>query len=131
DTMSLARCSNAPDSLERGTDSGDRRHDKSGKRFPAYSAMNLFVVAEEVVSASIRSALQRLDALLERRVAGEQGLHLAAVDAEGLHLIGHFAGVRGLQAAQGGDHLAAAGELGAAGVGAELAPAREPHDDHR
>ena len=35
------------------------------------------------------------------------------------------------QALQRGDHLVAAGQLGTAGVGAELAPAAEPHRDHR
>jgi hypothetical protein len=34
-----------------------------------------------------------------------------------------------LQALQRGDHLLAAGQVGAAGIGAELALAREPHHD--
>jgi hypothetical protein len=55
----------------------------------------------------------------------------AARDAEGRHLRRQRRLlVVPLQALQRGDHLLAAGKLGAAGIGAEFALAAEPHHDH-
>jgi hypothetical protein len=67
---------------------------------------------------------------------GREEQHPAAVAAGDLHRrergrAGVHEFVRALQAAQRGDHLAAAGQSGGAGIGAEFAGAREPGDDHR
>ncbi len=55
----------------------------------------------------------------------------AAIDAEGVQGVGHLHrhALFRTQALQRGDHRAGAGQVGAGGVGAELAAAREPHDD--
>src|SRR5690606_11929755 len=80
------------------------------------------------------AGLERADALFQRRVAEHQPAQAVAhrtADAESRDLLGQ--GVLALverQALQRRDHLLAAGERGAAGVGAELAMAREPHRDH-
>src|SRR5690554_2447185 len=81
--------------------------------------------------------LEGTDAVIQWGVAGEQPLHqragLALGDRHGAHgvrhLIGHLG--LGLEAGQGVDHGAGAGELRPGGVGAVLPEAREPGDDGR
>ena len=86
-------------------------------------------------SASLRRRrLQGGDARLDRRMGGEQ-LRPAAtrsVMPNALTESRQAAGLQAAQAAQRGDHrLRRAEQVGRAGVGAELALAREPGDDHR
>src|SRR5687767_828762 len=76
---------------------------------------------------------KRGNALLERRMAHEQPLQSMAdrtADAERSHLVRQRLRTLLAQAFERADHRVATFQLRAAGVGAELALAREPHDDH-
>ena len=75
------------------------------------------------------AVLQRGNALFDRRVRAEQ-LAQAAGNAHGLHALRQSARLHAAQTVQGVDHrLLAAHQLRSAGVGAELALAREPGND--
>ena len=52
------------------------------------------------------------------------------VDAEGLHLRRHRLAVAALQHLERADHVAGAGEIRTAAVGAEFPVPRKPADDH-
>src|SRR5262245_22149135 len=78
---------------------------------------------------------QRRDTLIERRMAHEQPRQTAANaaigDAESLELLRGQRLVAALEVFQRPDHVAGTGELRPAAIRAELALAREPHDDRR
>ena len=78
-----------------------------------------------------RSLVQTSDTLFQRRVRGEHLGHLAATNTESLDLLRQLVGrlMETLQALQGRDHLASAGQMCAAGIGAEFTLTAEPADD--
>src|SRR5712675_3330995 len=76
---------------------------------------------------------QSCDAFLNRGVAHEQPLPppaVAAADPEGRQLRRQGRPVTGAEPLQGTNHVVASGQARTTGVGPELAPPREPHDDH-
>jgi len=79
--------------------------------------------------------LQRRDALFQRRMGHEQALqartHSAGNTESGHPFRQRRRFVLGLEALQRGDHGAPPGQRRTAAVSAELALAREPHDDDR
>src|SRR5690606_23247338 len=78
--------------------------------------------------------LQRRDARLDRRMAREEAeeARLALLDAMRLERLRQLAGLEAAEPRERRDHrLAIAHQANGARVGAELALAREPGDDHR
>src|SRR5690349_4599722 len=63
-------------------------------------------------------------------MAGKQARQLAAGNTEGCELLRQRLGMALLQALERADHVLAAGQLGAAGIGAKFTITREPRNDH-